>query len=78
MEKKEEYNPEEELDVGNWKIIDLKKQEEAKKENITELFKARTKLYRWNDKESTWQERGTGNVMIIKNEDDGRIRFTHV
>lgn len=51
MEHKEDYNPEEEMDVGNWKIIDLKKQEDDAKEDITELFKTRTKLYRWNETE---------------------------
>ena len=79
MEKPSEsdnYNPEEELiDVGNWKIVDLKKKEEQETENKTELFKARTKIYRINNGE--WQERGLGNLVIIRNEDDKRIRVVH-
>lgn len=70
MEKKEDYNPEEEIDVGNWKIIDLQKKEETEAENMTELFKSRTKLYRWNETEKQWQERGLGNIIVIKNNED--------
>ena len=70
-QEKDSYNPEEEIiEVGNWKIVELKKQENVKEENKTELLKCRTKLYRFNQKESQWQERGLGNLIIIKNDDD--------
>lgn len=50
MEKPEEtFNPEEEVAVGNWKIIDLKKQDDKKEENDEELFSARTKIYWWKE-----------------------------
>ena len=38
IKKEEQYNPEEEIEVGNWKIIDLKRQDDEAKENATNLF----------------------------------------
>lgn len=35
-------------------------------------------MYRWNDKEKAWQERGVGNVMFVQNNDDKKIRVVHV
>ena len=54
MEKKtnKEYDPEEEVAVGDWKIVDLPKIEVKKTEDAhTVLFKARTKIYRMVKKE---------------------------
>ena len=77
MEKTQEnYNPEEEVPVGNWKIVDLKKQEQKKDDNDEELFTARTKIYWW--KEQQWKERGIGNFKIIKNKESGKIKCVHI
>jgi Ran-binding protein 1 len=66
----ENYNPEQEVEIGNFKICDLKPEEEKVKENASELFKARSKVYLWDKDSSEWKERGVGNVIIIRNEDD--------
>lgn len=41
------------------------------------LFKARTKIYIWDSENKEWKERGLGNISIIKNEDDKKIRAVH-
>ncbi len=73
----ENYNPETEVEIGNFKIVDLKPEEEQTKESATELFKARTKVYFWDKESNEWKERGVGNVLVIRNEDDQKIRVVH-
>ncbi len=73
----ENYNPEQEVEIGNFKICDLKPQEEVVKEICSELFKARSKVYLWDKDSNEWKERGVGNVTVIRNEDDKKIRVIH-
>ena len=49
MEKKKNDNPEEFQPVGNWKILDVKEVQDQKCQD-EELFKAKTKIYRWFNK----------------------------
>lgn len=66
----ENYNPETEIEIGNFKVMDLQKIDQVQQENTTLLFKARTKIYIWDSDSKEWKERGLGNISIIKNEDD--------
>ena len=43
-------NPEDEIAIGDWKIVDLPKVKINKNDNNIELFKSRVKLYRNNNK----------------------------
>merc|ERR1712048_762560 len=79
MEKTEDnvddanYDPEEEKAEGNWKIVDLPEMTmPTGEENEEELFKYRSKLYRWNNKE--WKERATGEFRFLKNKQNNKIR----
>merc|ERR1739845_287481 len=77
MEPKEEdqdnYDPEEERAEGNWKIVDLPEMKlPTGEENEEEVYKCRTKLYRWSNKE--WKERATGDFRFLKNTVNGKIR----
>ena len=75
VEKKVE-NPEEELAVGDWKIIDLPEMNvKSGEEQEESLFKARTKIYRWRNEE--WKERGVGDFSIFKNKETSKIRGVH-
>ena len=65
---KGEYNPEEEVAEGDWQVLDLPDVKlESGEENLTELFSARTKLYRWRDDQ--WKERGVGNFRIMEDKE---------
>ncbi len=67
------YNPEEEVAEGNWKIVDLPQVTiETGEKDEEEIFKARAKLYRW--KEEQWKERGVGDIRILKNKITGKHR----
>jgi hypothetical protein len=77
IEHKEETNdnPEEELAVGDWKIIDLPEVDAKSGEEDEELlFRARTKLYRWREE---WKERGVGDFSIFRNKETNKIRGVH-
>lgn len=73
-EKKEQYNPEEEVTAdGNFKIIDLPTVEMGSGEETEEmLFACTVKLYRFESKE--WQERAVGEFRFLKNKEDKRGR----
>ncbi len=67
------YNPEEEVAEGNWKIVDLPQVTiETGEKDEEEIFKARAKLYRW--REEQWKERGVGDFRIIRNKVSGKYR----
>ncbi len=75
-DQKKVYNPEEELAIGDWKLVDVPKANIEKIEDKEEnLFEARTKIYRWRDDE--WKERGIGNVNVYKNKETKKIRALH-
>ena len=67
------YNPEEEVAEGNWKIVDLPEVgAKTGEEDEDEVFKARAKLYRW--REQQWKERGIGDLRILRGKDTGKLR----
>lgn len=67
------YNPEEEVAEGNWKIVDLPQVTiETGEKDEEEVFKARSKLYRWKDEQ--WKERGIGDFRILRNKITGKYR----
>ena len=67
------YNPEEEVAEGNWKIVDLPQVTiESGEKDEEEVFKARAKLYRWKDDQ--WKERGIGDIRILRNKVSGKQR----
>ncbi len=67
------YNPEEEVAEGNWKIVDLPQVTiETGEKDEEEIFKARAKLYRW--REEQWKERGIGDFRILRNKVTGKYR----
>ena len=78
MEKPEiddpDYNPEEEIAEGNWKLIDLPDAEvKSGEEETEEIFNVRSKLYRWRDDQ--WKERGIGQAKILKHKETGKYSF---
>merc|ERR1711976_518638 len=74
--EKKVNNPEEELAVGDWKIVDLPKMDVKSGEEEEELlFRARTKLYRWRNKE--WKERGVGDFSIFRNKKSKKVTGVH-
>ena len=76
-DKKKTDNPEEELAVGDWKIVDLPKMDiKDVEEGEDVLIKYRSKIYRWKDNE--WKERGLGNFLILKNKETKKIRALHM
>jgi len=69
----ENYNPEEEVVDGNWKIIDLPQADVKTWEETSEiLWEAKMKLYRW-DKDQ-WKERAVGQFKFVKDKQTGKIR----
>ena len=69
-----DYNPEEEVAEGNWKLVDLPDKEvKSGEEETDEVFNARTKLYRWRDDQ--WKERGIGQAKILKHKESGKYSF---
>ena len=78
MEKPEiddpDYNPEEEVAEGNWKLIDLPDAEvKSGEEETDEIFNVRAKLYRWRDDQ--WKERGVGQAKVLKHKKTGKYSF---
>lgn len=78
MEKPElddpDYNPEEEVAEGDWKLVDLPDQEvKSGEEETEEVFNARAKLYRWRD--AQWKERGVGQAKVLKHKATGKYSF---
>ena len=68
-----DYNPEEEVFEGNWKLVDLPVINIDNGETEEdEVFLARAKIYRFSDNQ--WKERGIGNFRILKNKLNGRYR----
>lgn len=69
-----DYNPEEEVAEGNWKLVDLPDQEiKSGEEETDEVFSVRAKLYRWRD--AQWKERGVGQAKILKHKVTSRHSF---
>ena len=69
----ENYNPEEEVVDGNWKIIDLPKVDVQTGEETQEtLFEAKMKLYRFDNNQ--WKERAVGIFKFLKDKQSGKIR----
>lgn len=68
------FDPEEELDIGGHKILNL--QDVAVKSGEEEedlIFKGRARLYRWRDND--WKERGTGDAKLLRHKTTKKIRF---
>jgi len=73
-EEDQNYNPEEEVAEGDWKLVDLPDKEvKSGEEETDELFNARAKLYRWRD--GQWKERGVGQAKLLKHKGTGKISF---
>lgn len=69
-----DYNPEEEVAEGNWKLVDLPDQEvKSGEEETDEVFNVRAKLYRWRDEQ--WKERGVGQAKILKHKQTHKYSF---
>lgn len=73
-QKKEDYNPEEEVTAdGNFKIIDLPTVDMGTGEETAQLvFNCTVKLYRFENKE--WQERAVGDFRFLKEKDSKKGR----
>lgn len=66
------YNPEEEVKEGNWKIVDLPQVKIVSgEENEEEIGKFYCKLYRSKDGE--WKERATGDLKFLRNKENNRV-----
>ncbi len=61
----QEHVEQTDIEIGNYKIIDLKPVEQKQDESES-LFKARSKVYFWDKESKEWKERGIGNVSIVK------------
>jgi Ran-binding protein 1 len=69
----ENYNPEEEVFEGNWKIIDLPVVVPVTDdEHIETLWECKMLLYRW-DKDQ-WKERAKGEFKFIREKKSTKIR----
>ena len=68
------FNPEEEVAIGDAKNCELPVSVvKSGEENEELIFKMRARLYRWRDNE--WKERGTGEVKLLRDKTEKRIRF---
>ena len=68
------FNPEEEVAIGDAKNCELRVSVvKSGEENEELIFKMRARLYRWRDNE--WKERGTGEVKLLRDKTEKRIRF---
>ena len=69
----ENYNPEEEVVDGNWKIIDLPELHVSNGEDKCEnLWECKMKLYRFDNNQ--WKERAVGIFKFLKDKESGKIR----
>ena len=67
------FDPEEELDIGGHKILNLQDVETKTVEDEEDLiYKGRGRLYRWRGE---WKERGTGDIKLLRNKESKKIRF---
>ena len=75
MEKKKEFNPEEEV-VGDYKpLVNLPEMKTITGEEHEEvMLELRSKFYRFDDNQ--WKERGTGDLKILRNSASGLNRCT--
>lgn len=80
MSDKEEAvdNPEQEVEIGNYKIINLARKAPVEEDKSETLFKARSKIYIWDKESKEWKERGLGNISVVKEEKTGKIKIVHV
>ena len=68
-----DYDPEAEVE-GNWQAVQLPEVPVVTgEEQDEELSKFRAKLYRW--REAQWKERGVGEMRLLKNKQNGKIRI---
>ena len=68
------YNPEEEVAEGNWKLVDLPDKEvKSGEEETDEIYNVRAKLYRWRDDQ--WKEREVGQAKILKHKKTQKYSF---
>lgn len=73
-EDNNDFNPEEEVAIGTEKECALPKEVvKSGEENEDLIFKMRGRLYRWRKEE--WKERGTGEIRLLRNNTDKKIRF---
>ena len=74
QEQGQDYNPEEEVAEGDWKLVDLPDKEiKSGEEETDELLNVRAKLYRWRD--GQWKERGIGQAKLLKHKLTGKASF---
>lgn len=67
-----EYDPEEEVRDGNWKIVELQRQQlSTGEEEEEEIAKIYVKLYRAKDEQ--WKERAVGDARFLRNKSTGRV-----
>lgn len=67
------YNPEEEVCDGNWKIVDLPMVQLPKEEEESDtLWECKLKLYRYDVDQ--WKERAVGQFKFLKDKKSGKIR----
>ncbi|KAI5125046.1 hypothetical protein M0805_007470 [Coniferiporia weirii] len=68
---------EEEPDVNFEPVIHLTQQVETKtmEEDEEVLFKLRAKLFRFDNGENAWKERGTGDVRLLKHKETKKVRL---
>ena len=69
----ENYNPEEEVFEGNWKIIDLPEvSNSSDDDHVENLWECKMMLYRWDN--AQWKERAVGQFRFVKDKASGKIR----
>ena len=65
-----------EADVHFEPIVKLEAVEVKTMEEDEEvLFVSRAKLYRFDDEEKAWKERGLGDAKLLKHKQTGKVRF---
>ena len=74
-QKEEEQDPEAEAEIHFKPVVKLTEKYEARsgEEEEDVLFAQRAKLYRFVD--SQWKERGTGELKILQNKENGKVRI---
>jgi Ran-binding protein 1 len=65
-----------EADVHFEPIVKLEAVEvKTMEEDEEPLWVSRAKLYRYDDEEKMWKERGLGDAKLLKHRETGRVRF---